>query len=707
MNPCVGRLRRWRRPVSGSRRDDDRWGLLVTAIVVLSGLTVTGLSLRPASIVLSHTSGFYSDAIAVEIRAPRGHVVFYTTDGSYPDPDGNPSSTKVVDGPLLIEDRSNDPNIFAAIETRLPERWEFVPPPTVPKATVLRARSERSSEVFATFFVGEAVAQRSLPTLSLIADPSYLFDPELGIRVLGDLTDAWRSSERYVEAPSPAQIEANYQMRGREWERPLRETIHNPVVIEFCDLGGDCVMQQSIGIRTHGGYSRSFSPDKSWRLYAREEYGIPAFTYPFFGAGTPEHTRLILRNSGNDWNRLRFRDAFWQSIFPDTWVETQAYLPVRLFLNGEYWGIYNLRERIDAHYFDAKYSIARGDIELLDNSTNAAMQGMREARPDPQAPRESPSDPAWRTAWVEFVESLPGDERFGDDTTKQIESAIHVQSFYDFVIANTFAGQIDWLSNNTRWWRVTEGATSQSDDLRDGRWRWALADFDSAGAVDSPFMDDDKNRSRITDIDPASRMRRGGFPFVFDQMMSSPLMRDGFLIRYADLMNTALHPSRTTRELEALVRLLEPEMPLSRSRWSVGDMDEWFELVLRMSRFLEERPEAMRAELVEYFELLGTFELTVEYPADAGAITVNTIIVTEQRPIWADPVESATATSWTGVYFQGIAVTVEAPVDAGRPFVGWAGIPTDSVLHPDGSVTFVSSEDVAIRALFRSPLEHP
>jgi hypothetical protein len=152
---------------------------------------------------------------------------------------------------------------------------------------VLRVHGEGVDEVFATYFVGNSVRPETLPTMSLIVEPAYLFDRHVGIRVPGVITDEWRQSDRYDASPLPPQIEANYQMRGREWERPSPELLDNPVIVEFCETDGACSFSQSVGIRTHGGWSRSFSPDKSLRLYAREEYGASHLEHDFFGPDSP------------------------------------------------------------------------------------------------------------------------------------------------------------------------------------------------------------------------------------------------------------------------------------------------------------------------------------------------------------------------------------------------------------------------------------
>ena len=690
---------------------DTRAGLLVLGTVIgvaslllassleqpafRAGVPTSSLAPGPTEIRLSHPTGFYAEDIEVVVATDRSVELHFTLDGSQPDPVTNARATQVVSGPIRIMDRSDEPNVYADIPTTVEEYRRFTAPAEpVPKATVLRVRGEGSQEVFATYFIGERVAPSTLPTMSLIAEPAYFFDPHIGIRVPGALTDLWRRSDRYVRSPQPPQIEANYQMRGREWERPLRETLDNPVIVQFCEVDRSCPFEQSVGLRTHGGWSRSFSTDKSWRLYAREEYGSGRFEHQFFAPGTPEHSRLVLRNSGNDWNRLRFMDAFWHSVFPDDHVDTQAYRPTRLFVNGEYWGIYNIRERQDEHYVENVHGIPREHVEMLDNSTGTALQRMRESPAPEGAPRQSPDAPEVWDDWVSFVRTL--DPQRSDISA--LEGEIDIESFYDFVISHTFAGVSDWVSNNTRWWRTA--ASARSDDVhgRDGRWRFMLADFDSVTEMANPLTAG-PGRKRIVDDIVGDRAREDGLPAIFGALIRDDRTRVKFLNRYADLMNTALHPERTMLQLDDIVAILEPEMELSRRRWSTGDMDAWHADVERLRAFLVERPDAMRAELVEFLALDGTMTLQLEIDHRLESVVLNTVDLADASAHSGLAPTADGRLHWSGEYFLGVPVTLSVQAVDGFSFVGWEGLPRDATVGVDGSVTFTPRGDITLRAL--------
>src|SRR5699024_11829464 len=133
-------------------------------------------------------------------------------------------------------------------------------------------------------------------------DPDNLFDEETGI---------------YTDE--------NATNRGSDWERPVH--------LDFFEADGNLALEQELGVRIHGGFTRSFN-QKSLRLYAKSEYDSNEYmSYDFFnglgrmnGKGSvKEFKRLILRNSGNDWNQTMFNDALMQSLIePLGTVDTRS-----------------------------------------------------------------------------------------------------------------------------------------------------------------------------------------------------------------------------------------------------------------------------------------------------------------------------------------------------------------------------------------------
>src|SRR5690606_19810813 len=166
--------------------------------------------------------------------------------------------------------------------------------------------------------------------------------------------------EEYIQH-NPGEVingytDANYKRRGDEWEKPAN--------FEYFDSTTDPAnLNHQIDVRIHGGFSRSY-PVKSIRLYAKNKYGTDYFYHKFFDElELSQFKRLILRNSGNDYDFVLFRDGLIHELVQDLNIETQAFQPTIVFINGEFWGIHHLRERIDDHYLEQHYGVDRGRID--------------------------------------------------------------------------------------------------------------------------------------------------------------------------------------------------------------------------------------------------------------------------------------------------------------------------------------------------------
>ena len=187
-----------------------------------------------------------------------------------------------------------------------------------------------------------------MPIISLVTDSLNLFDYDTGIYIPGKSFDeegfSWWSN-------------GNYHNRGELWERDVH--------ITFIKDSGQIGFETNAGIRMRG-YGSTCFPQKSFNIYFRNEYGINKTSYPIFNNTEVEyHKRFILRNSGNDVIYSHFKDAMLHEVMSTMDLEKQDFQPSIIFINGEYWGIYNLREKYDRHYFKYKYNIPEDSINLL------------------------------------------------------------------------------------------------------------------------------------------------------------------------------------------------------------------------------------------------------------------------------------------------------------------------------------------------------
>lgn len=629
----------------------------------------------------SAPSGFSDGPVTLAITAPEDAEIIYTLDGSYPDLATNPDRTLVYDAPLRIEDRSGEPNTISTVDTTVPTdqvAWDAPDPPelegAVQKATVVRARTPSGAERVATYFVGEHLRRDGLPVLSLALDEEYLFDHDIGLAVAGRTFAEYRASDAF-DPELGWGTPANYHERGRDWERPLPDDLRRSVVFEHCGADGTCDYQTRVGVRIHGNYSRSL-PQKPLRLYARDEYGGRDLAYPFFADDAPaDHRRLLLRNSGSDATELLLVDGYAQSLMRHFAAGTQAYQPAVLFINGEYWGIHNMRERQDRHYLETVYG-ADADEVVLFGPYLSIRSGV----------------PAGAGPFVDLVERVAAGDPQDPALLARVDAELDRVNFFDFLIAHIYVGNPDWPGNNMRLWREPGGPDPVGEGVRDGRWRWLIFDLDQLGGGRGSYdvdFDAFAHGMRATD-DPTVRF---GVPLLFHRLMEVEEVRHQFLQRFADHLNTAFSPDHALRRISELEDLLEEEIAHHAARWDTPpSVVRWRNDLTRLRSFMRRRPDAQRRHLRELFDLEGTATVALRTDPEAGSIRVNSLDLVRDTPGVDDPAD------WEGVYFRGVPVELEAVPAQGYRFVRWRGMPGEDPREP--SLEIMLEEDLGLEAVF-------
>ena len=635
--------------------------------------------LRP---VLSVDSGYHPAPFDLEIEAPvPGEPLIYTLDGSTPDLERNPDATRRYDGPLLI-----DPDLpevgpgppISTIDTAIPgvvPRWEPLEAP-VQRIAVLRTRMPGGPERTATYLIGPEVADRELPVISLLSDPDHLFDPATGIYVPGELATASDPEDRDEDLP-PWELPANYRERGRAWERPAVDDLDRPIVLEHCAPRVGCDLRMGVGLRIHGNFSRS-RPQKSLRVYAREEYGQERFDHDLFAGAAPVgHRRLLLRNSGNDFHGTMFLDAYLQSLLDHLDADTLASRAVVVYINGEYWGIHNLRERYDADYLEVVHGADPDRLVKLDEDLEVSAGPAEGAQP-----------------FLELLDALAAAEELDADLRARVEAEIDVDSFLDLVLAHVVVGNWDWPGNNVRLWREPDGPHLPGEGVRDGRWRWLIYDLDHMGERRGRYnVDYDVLSDRLAPSDDPEV--ENGYPLLFHRLMDDPELRHRFLNRAADLLSTTFSPEHSVPALEGFAGRYRPEIALHRQRWWPLEPDDsrWERDVAGLRGFMEERPARQREHLVQRFDLAGTATLTVEGDARAGTVQVSGIEVASATP------GIGAAARLVRPSFLGVPVPVTASPRPGHRFVGWED-GSGQLLETAPDLLLELTEDTEVRARF-------
>jgi hypothetical protein len=611
-------------------------------------------------VTFSQPPGYHEQPFWLEIKAPAGAAVHYTLDGTEPSP-----SSPRYHGPLFIEANPGGPNIWSQIRTTIsdgddPADWWEPPAGDVYKSTVVRARAfqegfapGRSS--YATYFVGPKAKERyTLPVISLITDPANLFDPETGIYVAGHGYDGqnWET--------------ANYAQGGREWERPVH--------LEFFETDGALVIGQEAGMRIHGGFTRRRFV-KSLRLYARREYGPPVFSHKMFAdREVSEFKTFLLRNSGNDVTQTLMRDGLMQTVVKDLRFDTQAYRPAIVFVNGEYWGLHNLRERLDKHYLETHYGILEGGIDLLEKREQVI---------------EGDS-----VHWADLNRFLQNHNLASPEHYAHFETLIDVDNFIDYKISQIYFRNTDWPDSNIKYWR--RRAESYIEGARhghDGRWRWFMFDTDGGfGFRGGPEAYKYDMLPYVTAIDgPWALPNNHNRPFStvhLSSLLANETFRQKFVTRFADLLNTTFAPERVLPAIDSLAATIEPEIQEHINRWRRPGThtNTWKNHVGVLRDFAAQRPSYQRQHLIGFFGLPGMADIHLSSDK-GGTVRINTLAL-------------APGESLSGAYFSGVPVRLQALPLPGHQFGGWTGVPSE--LKDNADLLLDVQQAMTVRATFEA-----
>lgn len=534
-------------------RNFDQGGLFYytdTTAGAKNGYGFSGYAEQPA---MDKTGGTYAQQVTVNLSAPEGVRIRYTLDGSAPT-------------------ESNG--------------YDYTGPITLTSSAALRARGfqeglQPSVITTETFLLN---VYHSLPIICLVCDPEDLYNETDGILAVG-------YEEDFSRVPFD---DAVY------WEKNA-----HPGNFEYFTAEGKSQLNQGVELQLNGQYSLD-QAQKSWRITARAKYGSETLDYPFFDDRPYEsYHALVLRNGGQDGKYTRIIDALQGTIvdWTDSDVFHMAYDPVIVYLNGEYWGHYNLRERIN------KYSLADyegwvdpDNIDLIKGNNNVI--------------GESSSYDNYGEL-KKFVRSHNLAE--DPEALQKVMDWVDVENYFDFMIFQIYFGNTD--AGNIKFYRQrAEGA----------KWRWCLFDLDWG------YFNSTTNGCKVW-LDPNGAGDKNFENWLILSLLEVPELKHQFLTRFGQLFQEYFSDTeriwQTAQEMAGVIR---PELPFHYNRWAgetskllteepstpEGNYTYWEQRLTRLHNVLKKRPNLCWEHIRDWFEMSDE-EMTAyfgpqpEMPADA------------------------------------------------------------------------------------------
>jgi len=513
---------------------------------------------------------------------------------------------------------------------------------TVVKAAVFSESGEILTDISVeSYFVSEDIFTQygDLPIVSIVTDADNFYDDETGIYV-------------------------NYEESGSDWERP--------VYFEMFEADGTSVISQNMGVRINGGTTRSLA-QKALRFYAKSSYDEenPTIEYELFEGLTTSYSddilttfkRVILRSSGNDNSGTLFRDALMQELVSDLNVDTQASRPCVSFVNGEFWGIYNIRERYDDHYFANHYDIDTDNVAVLEISSGSSTPEINEG---------DESDLAFYNEMIAFFNS---NSMTDEVSYLKAQEYIDIDNLIDYYITNIYSGNTDWPANNNEFWRYKTdngGYDDTAEWYMDGRFRWIIKDMDWGFGLMGQTSSDTLAHA-MNESSSGEGGRGGGnsgftsaeSTLMFRKLLENEEFLEKFINRFCDVMNTNYDTDTVVALINEMKTAIEPAIEEQSNRYpsSVSSVSSWESNVEKMIQFAQERTGYVQGFLQSRFSLSDIVTVTLNTDSGAGYIRINdTDITVDTRGI-------SDASSWNGSYFGGTTQTFAAVALNGHTFV--------------------------------------
>ena len=554
------------------------------------------------SVQFSLPGGFYTSGQTIAFTTPSPTAVIgYTLDGSDPT-----ASSPIYGAPLDIQST------------------------TVVRAKVFDDGLFSSPTVTQTYILDKEI---SLPVISISADWDYLWDDQVGIYVEGTNGIVGNCSETPV----------NF---NQDWERPIN--------IEYFDQQGNSGFNQVAGTKIFGTCSRR-AVQKSLSIFARGKYGKSEFDYKLFkDKKIDKFKSFIIRNSGNDIRHTMLRDGMMHTLVKDRMdIDYQEYQPAIIYLNGKYWGILNIREKINEDYLESNHGIDPDSVDML-MFPFEVIEG----------------DDFHYQNMMKFVRSK---DMSDPGNYAHMGTLMDINQFLNYFIAEIYFKNLDWPVGNNKFWRPqTPG----------GRWRWLLYDTDFG----FDFRPNETNMVKWVTAgeEPSTEL--------FRELAQNEDFQNLFVQRFCSHINTSFQPGRVIAIIDSLAANIEAEMPdhMDEFYWP-GSMSNWHDELKILTDFAAARLPVLTRNLKSRFSLDGTYELTATVSNPAfGRIQICGV---DLPP------------SMTGSYFRNIPISVKAIPAKGYTFLGWEGASTSGnneielILAADASVTAHFGQAVPLNGL--------
>lgn len=353
--------------------------------------------------------------------------------------------------------------------------------------------------------------------------------------------------------------------------RAHKDIVERETYLTYYEADGKIGTQFPAGLKAKGRGTLEYIHQKSLAIHLRGSYGQGSVVYPFFeGLQFTEFTSLVLRNGGQDYSAARMRDSFISRAVVGLNIETAATRPVVVYVNGEYYGLYDLNEDLNAGYLETHYGADPDAVDcIMRNAT--ATQGTK-------------------TDFLRVRKFAVNADMADDDVYNEFCQWVDADYFMDYIIVQSYTANSDMF--NQKYWRSHDYSV---------KWRPVFYDLDfcfsngptrdGAGWYFTPEGIASANGSKSNMDIPCGLVKNKGW-------------RDRYIDRYVELVMTYFKPDRLVPLIDEMAGELEPEMERHIKRWGTpGSVTKWKSAVDKLKSIVTNRPDYALEQLRKYFGL--------------------------------------------------------------------------------------------------------
>ena len=504
-------------------------------------------------------------------------------------------------------------------------------PITITSSTVVSARAFKpgfagQKTTRGTYLIDES---SDVFHLHLQIDPKYLWDDETGMYVTGENGITGFCSEE----------PRNW---NQDWEYPGQITLFEP--------DGRKAFKVNAGVKIGGGCSRGLKM-KSLNFFLRKgTYGDEKIEYQLFDQlDIHEFRRFKVRNGGNDFTQMLFRDAAVHEIVRDQFdMDIMAYRPVQVFINGDYWGVYGMREFFNQDYLAAHHGVDRDNLDIIKNPF-APWREVKEGN---------------NVAYTNLRDFIQDNDLSVAVNYQQVLEQMDMNEFLNYFLAQIYLAAYDWPANNMQIWR----------DRDNGKWRWMFFDLDATTNYGEWSLSNAHDRTLGHALAPNGPVWPNGpeSTLFLRKLLENDDFRHEFIQRMCTYIELVFTPARANQVTDRIQSQLEPLMQRHIWRWwnaywdlgggnpSGGSINNWKAYINRFKQFFVDRPGHLYTHFADEFDLDDQVELSFNVTAE----TPGKVVLHEN--------DYDLPFQYTGTYFVGVPIRIKAIPKAGYTFWKWA-----------------------------------